>query len=155
MNPKAFLAHTKKMAKSMAAVAKASVDVGLPSDKVGGKVYGDGMTILRVGAIHEFGAGNIPQRSFLRVPFIVNQKSINKAIAKQFESVMNGQKPAIALGRIGAIASNYSKGAFTSMGYGQWQDIKQSTKDAKGSAQPLIDTGILRGSITWAVRNAS
>lgn len=155
MTPKAFLEYTTKMADAMERVAKASVDVGLPSDKVGGKVYGDGMTILRVGAIHEYGAGPVPMRSFLRVPFIVKQKEINKAIAKQFEAVVNGQSADVALGRIGAIASNYSKGAFTSMGYGQWQDIKPSTKAAKGSAQPLIDTGILRGSITWAVRNAS
>jgi len=155
MNPKQFLEHTKKMADKLHKLSRASVDVGLPSDKVGGKVYGNGMTILSVGARHEYGYGNIPQRSFLRVPFIVNKKEINKAIAKQFESVLNGQKTSVALGRIGAIASNYSKGAFTTMGYGRWQDIKASTKKAKGSSQPLIDTGTLRGSITWAVRDAS
>jgi len=155
MIPKDFLAYTEKMAAKLYKLSRASVDVGLPNDKVGGEVYGDGMTVIQVGAQNEFGHGRVPQRSFLRVPFIVKRDEINKAISKQFESVVNGQKPSVALGRIGVIATNYSKGAFTTMGYGQWQDIAESTKKAKGSSQVLIDTGLLRSSITWAVRNAS
>ena len=53
---------------------------------------------------------------------------------------------------IGTVAVNISKGAFTTRGYGEWPDITQATKDAKGSSQVLIDTGILRGSITYVVR---
>jgi len=155
MTPQDFLKTTEEMAKAMMIVVKASVDVGLPSDKVGSKVYGNGETILSVGATHEFGMGNIPQRSFLRVPFIVKRKEINKVIAKQFEAVALGKSPKVALGQIGVVAVNYSRGAFTTKGYGNWQDISEKTKQEKGSTQVLIDTGTLRGSITSAVRNAS
>ena len=155
MNPKAFLQHTEQMAKRMIEMREKAVFVGLPKEKVGGQVYGDGMTVLRIGAIHEYGAGDNPQRSFLRVPFRTKRTELNKSIAKQFEAVSNGQKTDIGLGRIGAIATNISKGAFGSSGYGEWTDITPETKRRKGSSQPLIDTGILKGSINWVIRDAT
>jgi len=56
-----------------------------------------------------------------------------------------------ALGRVGLAARNISVGAFRTKGYGEWDDIEQATKDAKGSSTVLIDTGILRNAITWVV----
>jgi len=157
ITPAQMLKRTTDFATALEAAKKRAVFVGLPKDKVGGKVYGDGMTVIRIGAIHEYGAPQrgIPQRSFLRVPFAVKRKDLNKAIAKQFEAVAEGRDADVALGRIGVIATNVSKGAFTSLGYGAWKPIKPATAAAKGSSQTLIDTGILRSSITWVVRNAS
>ena len=155
MNPGDFLEYTTDLAMRLESMKKKAVFVGLPNEKVGGKVYGSGMTIIRVGAIHEFGTGEIPQRSFLRVPFAIKRKEMNAAIAKQFKAVINGQKTDVALGRIGAIATNISKGAFTSLGYGDWKAIQEATARRKGSTQTLIDTGILRSSITWVIRDAS
>lgn len=130
--------------------------VGLPKDKVGGEIYGDGNTIISIGAIHEFGAGSVPQRSFLRVPFNTKRKDIDKTISLQFSAVFEKGKDAeSALNIIGAKATNISKGAFTTQGYGSWSPLKPETIAAKGSSQILIDTGILRNSITWSVRNAS
>lgn len=145
------------MADQMKAMRKRAVFVGLPKDKVGGKVYGDGMTVLQIGAIHEFGVPQqgIPQRSFLRVPFRTQRKRLDKTIAAQFEAVSGGLNVDVGLGRIGVVATNVSKGAFTSLGYGSWEPIDPETAAAKGSSQTLIDTGILRGSITWVVRDAS
>ena len=133
--------------------SRKAVFVGLPSEKVGSKVYGDGMTVLRVGAIHEFGAGPIPQRSFLRVPFRIKAKEMNAATAIQFTAMMLGRPVDTALGRIGAIATNISKGAFTTLGYGDWPAIQPETARRKGSSQTMIDSGILRGSITWVIRD--
>lgn len=156
MKPADFLKMTETMVAKMEQMKVTSVNVGLPQEKVGGKIYGDGMTIIRVGAIHEFGAGRNPQRSFLRVPYIVNKKAMNNEIKKQFESVtIKGASVQVGLDRIGAVATNISKKAFTTKGHGQWQDIKPATKKAKGSSQVLIDTGILRNSLTWALRNDS
>ncbi len=143
------------MAANIAKARRSSVAVGLPAENVGGKVYGDGMTVIRVGTIHEYGAGNNPRRSFLRVPFKANKDQMDAAIAKQFKAVFeDGRKAERALGLIGTEAVNISKGAFTSRGYGAWPDISQATKDAKGSSQVLIDKGILRGSISYIVRGA-
>lgn len=156
LTPAQMIKYTADMAAALETARSKAVFVGLPKDKVGDKVYGDGMTVIRVGAIHEFGAGPVPQRSFLRVPFAAKRQSLNQGIAKQFENLTAGKLDAdVALGRIGVLATNVSKGAFTSRGYGEWPDITDATKAAKGSSQVLIDTGILRSSINWSVRNAS
>ena len=154
MNPGDFLEYTTNLAMRLESMKRKAVFVGLPNEKVGGKVYGDGMSIIRIGAIHEFGAGATPQRSFLRVPFAIKRKEMNAAIAKQFTAVVQGQKIDVALGRIGVVATNISKGAFTAMGYGDWKAIQEATARRKGSTQTLIDTGILRSSITWVIRKA-
>ncbi|MAB53530.1 MAG: hypothetical protein CMG80_17575 [Marinobacter sp.] len=154
MTPEQMLKKTTGYADAIHEVRSKHVAVGLPSEKVGSKIYGDGMTVLQVGAVHEYGAGDVPRRSFLRTPFAIKKKELNEAIAAQFRQVFEGGGGvARALGRIGLIAVNISKGAFVSRGYGTWPDISQETKDAKGSTQVLIDKGILRGSITFAVRD--
>lgn len=153
LKPEEMTNHVKRMAENIRAAKRGSVAVGLPPEKIGGKVYGDGMSVIQVGAIHEYGAGNNPRRSFLRVPFDTKRDEITAAIAAQFRSVFeDGVDAKRALGLVGAEATNISKGAFRTRGYGTWPDIKQSTKNAKGSSQPLIDTGTLRNSITWVVR---
>jgi len=186
-----MLSYTTEMAERLESMKRRAVFVGLPNEKVGGKVYGDGMTVLRLGAIHEYGASfthpggtpytiggdnkahfvsknfsgpvhgvtkphniTIPQRSFLRAPFAVKRKELNQAIAAEFEAAASGKRDVdVALGRIGVTAVNISKGAFTSLGYGEWDSITAETVRRKGSSQTLIDTGILRSSINWVIRN--
>lgn len=157
LTPAQMLAYTTNMAEQLSQMKKKAVFVGLPNEKVGGKVYGDGMTILRVGAIHEYGVPSrgIPQRSFLRAPFRIKRKELNAVIVKQFTAVTSGKRGTdVGLGLIGAVATNISKGAFTSLGYGEWKGITSETKRRKGSSQTLIDTGVLRSSISSVVRSA-
>jgi hypothetical protein len=152
LTPEQMLERTGAHLANLEKAKRGYVAVGLPSEEVGSKVYGDGQTVATIGARHEYGAG-VPRRSFLRVPFTTKKDELTKAIAKQFEDVFErGKKAEQALGLIGTVAVNISKGAFTTRGYGEWPDITQATKDAKGSSQVLIDTGILRGSITYVVR---
>jgi hypothetical protein len=154
LSPEQMAKHTQQMADNIRTARSAVVAVGLPAEKVGGQVYGSGMTVVQVGAQHEYGAG-VPRRSFLRVPFQVQKKQMDETTIAQFRSVFEqGQDAKRAMGLIGTQAVNIVKGAFTSRGYGSWPDISPSTKDAKGSSQVLIDTGTLRNSITYIVRGA-
>lgn len=139
-------------AKNLERAKRAHVAVGLPKEKVGGEIYGDGMTIIQVGAIHEFGAANNPQRSFLRTPFQLHADELNDFMAREFSKVFEGEPADKMLGRVGIKARNISVGAFTSQGYGTWPALKPSTIAAKGSSQTLIDTGTLRNSISYVVR---
>jgi len=135
---------------------KHSAFVGLPKDKVGGEIYGDGQNIIQIGAYHEFGTSKIPKRSFLREPFNTKKADIVKTIDNQWRAIFEKGKDAeTALNLIGVKATNISKGAFTTLGYGSWTPIKPATALAKGSNQTLIDTGTLRNSITWSVRRDS
>ncbi len=92
--PEEMLRHTKKMAENIETAKRSVIAVGLPKEKVGGKVYGDGLTVVRVGSFHEYGN---PRRSFLRVPFNMKKKEMDAATAAQFQSVfekgqtLNGQ----------------------------------------------------------------
>jgi len=152
MTPDKMLENTTAYLKNLEKAKRGHVAVGLPSEEVGGTVYADGQTVAQVGAQHEYGAG-VPRRSFLRTPFDIKKDDLDKAIAKQFEDVFNrGKKAEQALGLIGTVAVNIVKGAFLTGGYGEWLDITDATKEAKGSSQVLIDTGTLRNSITYVVR---
>jgi hypothetical protein len=152
MTPEQMLKNTTAYLKNLEKAKRGYVAVGLPAEEVGGTVYDDGQTVAQVGAQHEYGAG-VPRRSFLRTPFTAKQDDLTAAIAKQFEDVFQrGKKAEQALGLIGTVAVNISKGAFTSRGYGEWPDISAATKEDKGSSQVLIDTGTLRNSITHVVR---
>ena len=189
LTPEQMLKNISARLENIEKAKRGYVAVGLPSEEVGGKVYDNGMTIIRIGAIHEFGstfmhpggtsyiiskgkavfvsnsftgpvAGKtkphmitIPRRSFLRTPFDGKKDDLTAAIAKQFQDVFErGKSAEQALGLIGTVAVNISKGAFTTRGYGEWPDITSATKKAKGSSQTLIDTGTLRNSITYVVR---
>ena len=152
MTPEQMLKNTGAYLKNLEKAKRGHVAVGLPAEEVGGTVYDDGQTVAQVGAQHEFGAG-VPRRSFLRTPFSAKKDELETAIAKQFADVFQrGKKTEQALGLIGTVAVNISKGAFTTRGYGEWPDITDATKEAKGSSQVLIDTGTLRNSITYVVR---
>ena len=152
MTPEQMLENTGAYLKNVEKAKRGYVAVGLPSEEVGCTVYADGQTVAQVGAQHEYGAG-VPRRSFLRTPFGIKKDDLDKAIAKQFEDVFNRVKKAEqALGLIGTVAVNIVKGAFLTRGYGEWLDITDATKEAKGSSQVLIDTGTLRNSISYVVR---
>lgn len=152
MTPQEYLKNTLRIQSEMTKALKMSTDVGLINAKVGSQIYGDGVSVMVVGAIHEYGAGNVPERSFLRAPFLTQQGYVREQIIKEWASVMQGKSDASrALGRLGVIGTNLAKGAFTSNGYGTWPAIKASTIKAKGSSRTLIDTGTLRNAITWQV----
>lgn len=155
MTPEEMLKNTTHLLRSYEEAKRKHVAVGLPKEDVGGKIYGDGIRVIDVAIWHEYGFGNNPRRSFLRTPYETKKSEMALAIHTQFKAVANGRDVDTALGRVGVSAANISKGAFTSRGYGQWPDIQASTKNAKGSSQVLIDTGTLRNSVTWQVRDAS
>lgn len=157
MTPEQVLALAQNQLRAMERAKTAVVKVGLPEGEATSKAYkSDGdksaPTVLEVGIWHEYGTQFVPMRSFLRAPFITKEADIRKTINGQLNLVLEkGMDIEVALGRIGIAAVNISKAAFKSGGYGEWPDIKQSTKDAKGSSGILIDTGLLRNSITWVV----
>lgn len=137
-------------------------------------------TVLEVGVWHEYGTKTIPMRSFLRGPMKEKEADLKKIIAQQFALVLEkGLDVEIALGRVGLAARNISVGAFKTQGYGAWpalspitielrrsggakggKDVGNAAKASSsafwtppiaGEATPLIDTGLLRNSITWVV----
>lgn len=109
-----------------------------------------------VGSFHEYGSGNNPQRSFLRVP-------ISELLDKQLESSgaldEDVLKEALASGsfvpymkKVAAVAEKIVLGAFDSSGYGKWLE---SNMKYKKNSQTLVETTQLRNSISTEVKEGS
>lgn len=152
MNPDDFLHETESMLAKMNAMRNKHVAVGILSGGASSQVYGDGMTALKVGVIHELGLGRSPQRSFLRMPQELKKAPLKAYINLQLEKVLAGDPVAVGLGKIGIYATNLSVDAFDTEGFGKWPALSAMTILNKGSSKILTDTGILKNSITYEVR---
>jgi len=157
--PEQFFDDLAEYKRQLDAAKRMHVAVGLPVEKVGGAVYDNpGMTVIRLGAIHEYGMGHMPRRSFLRQPFDLKRDQLSKVLVKAFKLVAEGKYSAKdALELVGVKAMDISQEAFETKGFGLWPELSPDTIEAKlekGSnpAQILIDTGTLKNSITYEVR---
>lgn len=140
--------------KELKEARKKAVYVGLPKGKAS-DTYENGETVIQVGAIHEFGMGRNPERSFLRVPFKKNEGRIKGLINKQFSLIFNGEADTVqSLNKIGILARNISVESFTDNDWPELSEARKQQKIVNGKRgdRPLINTGALRQSITWVVR---
>ena len=144
------LSQLRDLTKQIKLATTHEVNIGIAQD-VG--LYPNGEKIVDVGKRHEFGIG-VPRRSFLRMPFIVKQNIIDKAIATSWKKITEGKSTALKeFGILGIIGQNISKDAFASGGFGKGEKLKPATEKAKGSAEILLDTSKLVQSITnWVVK---
>ena len=110
-----------------------------------------GLTNVEVATFHEFGGegGRPPERSFLRSTMTENASSYvelaNKIKDEIFSAKMTSEKGLAIIGM--KIVSDVKK----NIRAGIKPDLAQSTINAKGSSTPLIDTGQMLNSITYAV----
>jgi len=107
----------------------------------------EGVTIALYGAVHEFGRGNQPERSFLRVPLWEKRQEIYNVALEVFEAG-GGCEP--ALNAMGLTGVNISVDSFDK---NDWPPNKPETVRRKGSAKVLVDNGDLRGAIDYVVSN--
>lgn len=102
---------------------------------------------------HEFGSPvkNIPERSFLRSTLLENGDEYARLLANEIPNAIQSGvlSSAEAYGRLGLKVSNDVKLKLAS---GDFAPLSQRTIDRKGSSKPLIDTGELRQSITWELK---
>lgn len=144
------LSKIAEISKQIRLMKKTAVKVGLPAD-VG--QYENGQSILEVGQRHEYGLG-VPRRSFLRVPMAKETPKIQNALKSGYKDIINGGDTKKNLNKLGILAQNISRNSFKNQGYGEWTDIKESTKKAKGSSKILFDSGKLVQSVQyWIVKD--
>lgn len=101
------------------------------------------LSVVMVGAINEFGTETIPERSFLRTGVADAEKDIANMIKKNgIEDIDE------TLQLAGLMAQQSVQEKITEI---RTPANTPGTVKAKGSSNPLIDTGILRSSITYVV----
>lgn len=125
-----------------------NVLVGYP-EKSG--AYDDGTSIVSVAAAHEFGTDTIPKRPTLRAGVDSARNDISEFIADQAELVISGDaSPESVMDGVGAIAQASVQQGIV--------DLKAPPNEAatikrKGSSNPLVDTGEMKGAVTFIVIN--
>ncbi len=106
--------------------------------------------------VHEHGSPlwHSPPRPVL-APAIENSKDkIAEQMKQAFQSVLNGGNVSNELGKVGMLGQNIAREWFTNPD-NKWAANSPLTVKKKGSDKPLIDTGALRASITYVIRNDS
>lgn len=132
---------------------EAQLAIGWPKGtSATGVAYPDGTQVALVAAVNNFGSASrgIPARPFLTEGAVLAVKETTP-IAEALIPAMNAGKidRAGILKHMGPVAVDAVKGKLTD---GPWEALSPATEKAKGSTRPLIDTGLMRNSITYIVR---
>lgn len=124
-------------------LGNSSVEVGLPMDRIH---IPSGKPLAEIGAIHEFGLGDIPERSFLRSLTILKRSEIISAMKVQAEKAAGGDDANLIMEQFALFAQ----------GLAQENVIELDTPPLAsprpdGSDNPLNDTGAMRQGIIGVV----
>lgn len=141
----------RKMRENMKRASKGGgVSVGIHANEGAQSEAGSAVTVLDVAIWNEFGLG-VDERSFLRA-WVDENASVNaEKLRKAMISVVRGQKTLEQ--ELELIGLSFQGGIQKKIASGVMPQNRQSTIDKKGSSTPLIDTGQLRQSITFLVRD--
>lgn len=126
--------------------------LGYPASETGSLRYPDGTPVVLVAAVNNFGSASkgIPARPFIHEG-AVKAVEETQPVAAALVPALNAGKISKAqiLEHMGPVAVGAQQSVFTEV---TWEPNAQRTIDEKESAQPLIDTGLLRQSATYEVR---
>lgn len=132
---------------------EAELAVGFPANtKAQGARYPDGTSLLLVAAVNNFGSSSrgIPARPFMHQAAEPAVRATEPVAVIMVKAINRGKATVKqALTEMGP----YAQGAFQeTIVSGGFAPNAPATIAAKGSATPLIDTGLMRQSLTWIVR---
>jgi hypothetical protein len=152
--------NLRKVSKAIDALGRSRVMVGVPSDKA--PRSGDPINNAALAYIMENGAPevNIPARPFLKPGVASVQPQIAAGLKKAGEFALHGRADAVnrELHRVGAIGRDAVKRKMTD---GPFEPLRPATIAARKlkrksrnntDVKPLIDTGALRNSISYVIR---
>jgi phage gpG-like protein len=129
-------------------IGTAYVKVGIVGS--GAQADHNGLTNAELMAIHEYGApkANIPARKPIRRTFADKRDELRGIQRKLAKALLRGTMDVDhALGVLGAWGAGAIKKTIAD---GLEPPLKEATIKRKGSSTPLVDTGQLINSITWA-----
>lgn len=141
---KEFMKKTQELKK------KPYVKIGILESA--GKHKDSDFTVAEVGMVHEFGGKDIPQRSFIRSTHDeIKDMVFEKMKHVKIDVLLRRTTVFKALSLVGLMVQRAIQKKITD-GDSTWEPLKPETIKKKGSSKPLIDTGQLRASIRYEVK---
>lgn len=114
----------------------------------GGSIRNTDQPLAVIAAVHEFGLGGMPQRSFLRSAYDENLPVIDKMIQRVANGAVFGLGTNAALNQLGNVVQGMVQRKIVD---GPFVPNSPATIKRKKSSKPLIDTGHLRQSIRYVI----
>lgn len=139
-------ADGKKLQKILKELADKEVRVGFQQGKA---TEEDGTDVCDIAAWNELGTVNMPSRPFLRMSVDDNSDKINSFMSAQKRSIIKGEPANRILKKIGIFQKDLIQEKITE---GSFAPNAPSTIKAKGSSKPLIDTGRMRQSVNFEIK---
>ena len=139
----------KKYFKELEQLAKMEVQVGFQADSGS---YENGATLAEVAAYNELGTSSTPARPFMRKSFENHEKELQNACDQVNKTLAKGGTTQQALDELGAFVKGLVQEEIVS---GDFAPNAESTIAKKGSDKPLIDTGFMRQSVNYQVKQRS
>lgn len=131
------------------------VVIGIRGDKGAVKEEGAALSVVEYAAVNEFGSsdGRVPERPFMRSTFDENKAKYASELKKGVGSILDGSSTLdVVLGRLGLRVQGDIQKKIAE-GTGLPPPNAPLTIARKGSSHTLIDTGRMRQSIDFEVRN--
>lgn len=110
-----------------------------------GVTYPDGMSVPMVASLNEFGTYNIPPRPFFR-------NAINKNSDKWGKIFLQGMQKQNAKNAFGLLGERIRKDIVQSINDTNEPPNSPVTIARKGSSKPLVDTGLMRASVNYRIK---
>lgn len=133
------------------AAAKLEAAAGFPkgAEGIGIPHYENGASILQVAIWNNYGFG-VPRRPFMFVASKKIHEATREAITRTIQQINRGATDGRkALERMAILAQGIIQTTITD---GNWKPNEPGTIRAKGSSQPLIDSGDMRKYVAYEVR---
>ena len=111
--------------------------------------YSDGTDLVDVAAQNEFGTSDIPARPFMRQSWKNNDKAIKQVVKNVIAAVEQGQNISGLLNQVGVYGVGLVQDEIRE---GNFVPNAPATIKMKGSDRPLIDTGHMRQSVHYVIR---
>lgn len=135
----------RKLKKMLDELEKLEVRIGLQQ----GKTSEDGVDLVDIAMFNELGTEHIPSRPFLRDSVDANGDRINAFLQSLKKEILQGGSAEGVLKKIGVFQKGLIQEQIVK---GSFEPNDEATKRKKGSETPLIDTGRMRQSINFVIK---
>ena len=136
----------KRIMQEMNKLVSLEVQVGF---QAGEAQYENGADLCEIAAYNEYGGSDRPARPFMRQSFENHEAELQAACDVVNKTIASGGTAEAALKKLGVMAKGLVQDEIVNGGF---EPNAESTIARKGSATPLIDTGFMRQSVNFYIK---